>query len=180
MRTLEKRIERCVEGFAKETSRELGSKKSGNSGESIVHVVHRLWNAQTQRNSVALSEITPLYANAIAAMREKTAELAPEFLKNYRNQLEHSEGAQRFLRPVFENRTRKFIVAITAAAVTYGALVSAQYRTPLGGALIFTGGLLLAVAIQAYANLPNKRARQERSNFEETIKSEFYRVAKGP
>ncbi|MBI3036608.1 hypothetical protein HYY73_02535 [Candidatus Woesearchaeota archaeon] len=184
MKTLEERVERCVNGFTKEISKVLIRKKDGgnnNEGNdyTISYLVQRQWNLQMCVNSVKVSELTPAYANAIVAMREKTTELAPEFLESYGHHLEHSEGVQGLLKRVFEQDIGKGIVAITAAAVTSWALkLYTPYRIPFGGgALIFSGALILVVLIQNYANMPNSRARQERSKFEEAVRAEFYRVA---
>lgn len=185
MKTLEKRVESCVNDFTKEISGVLIRKKDGGNNSqgnnySISYLVQRQWETQMKKRGVKASELTPLYANAIVAMREKTAELAPEFLERYRHHLEHPEGVQSLLRRVFKSNIGIFAVALAATAVTSEALklyAPYAYRTPLGGALILCDSLFLVAAIRAYANMPNGRAKHERKNFEEAVKAEFYGVA---
>ena len=169
-------VRRFVDDYVRNLSQRLIREQNNGSQDSIEHIVQNQYVIENQRNGYGnnLSN-TPLYVYAFIALKEKAAELAPGFLSGYQIHINHQNRAGRFIHSGISRLPNTLTLGFLASTCTASSTANVTLTlisVPIAWATGYFGTLYVE-------SIVNRRANLERKAFENAVKAEFYRVARG-
>ncbi len=170
-RVVSRTIKRYVRGL---TERLLNEENSAYTA-GIRHIISNEYTRLTNDGSIRSLPQSPNYAHALAAMREKAVNLAPDLIASYRRCIQNGGKAARLLK----SGEMRFIIRTGLGFLTMGGVYLASGNLALAtiaGLVAWSGS---GLGLDYLAKLANREALNVRRNFEDALKAEFYNTLRG-